>query len=92
MARENGGQRIYITVAVSAFVFVIASQIAGMNEHTGPHNEQVHNGAQSFDGYRISAVARARARASEQEEPHKKDNRACYRGKKELEDRDVGEG
>lgn len=45
--------------------------------NTEAHNGQVHNGVQLVDSYRISSVAH------KQEDPHKKDNRACYRGKKE---------
>ncbi|CAL1677148.1 unnamed protein product [Lasius platythorax] len=53
--------------------------------NTEAHNGQVHNGVQLVDGYRISSVAH------KQEDPHKKDNRACYRGKKEPESLSKGE-
>lgn len=49
--------------------------------NTEAHNRQVHNGVQLVDGYRISSVA------YKQEDLHKKDNRACYRDKKEPESR-----
>lgn len=76
-------QRIYITNNVMKARSSSSSRRRSRDEWAQRHNGQVHNSVQSANGYRISAVAH------KQEDPHKKDNRACYRSKKELETREA---